>query len=133
MADLKIILKNSRVDDIIKLKDEAVKRALETIGIQVQNYATALCPHDTGRLEGSITYATVSNHSEPRAPAGGGDDVGSAPDDKSVVIGTRVNYAAYVEYGTSRYPHPRPFLKPAFMDHQTEYKQIIEENLQDVK
>ncbi|WP_407553075.1 HK97 gp10 family phage protein [Streptomyces sp. Pv4-95] len=63
-----------------------VKRAVERTGTDVQNEARRLAPVDTGRLRSSI----VSRRE------GGIRGVGYA-------VGTNVNYAAAVEYGTA--PH----------------------------
>ncbi|MFE0329070.1 HK97 gp10 family phage protein [Streptomyces sp. NPDC058960] len=99
-----------------------VARAVERTRIDVQNEARRRAPVDTGRLRSSIV-----SHTE-----GGGRSLG-------YVVGTNVNYAAAVEYGTA--PHvikpkykralywpgaahpvaqvnhpgtrPRPFLRPA--------------------
>lgn len=63
-----------------------VKRAVERTRIDVQNEARRRAPVDTGRLRSSIVSRAE----------GSGRSLG-------YVIGTNVNYAAAVEYGTS--PH----------------------------
>jgi HK97 gp10 family phage protein len=63
-----------------------VKQAVERTRIDVQNEARRRAPVDTGRLRSSIVSRAE----------GSGRSVG-------YVIGTNVNYAAAVEYGTS--PH----------------------------
>jgi HK97 gp10 family phage protein len=69
-----------------------VKRAVERTRIDVQNEARRRAPVDTGRLRSSIV-----SRSE-----GSGRSVGYA-------VGTNVNYAAAVEYGTA--PH---VIKPRY-------------------
>jgi HK97 gp10 family phage protein len=69
-----------------------VKRAVERTRIDVQNEARRRAPVDTGRLRSSIV-----SRSE-----GSGRSVG-------YVVGTNVNYAAAVEYGTA--PH---VIKPKY-------------------
>lgn len=61
----------------------------------------------TGRLKNSITHAVS------------GDDV---------YIGTNLEYAPYVELGTSRMA-PRPFLRNGIANHIDDYKRIAEEGL----
>ena len=73
----------------------AIPAALEEIGLVAEGHAKKKCPVDTGRLRNSITHAVE-----------GGDSGGRA------VIGTNVEYAAYVELGTSR-QKAQPYLKPA--------------------
>lgn len=69
-----------------------VKRAVERTRIDVQNEARRRAPVDTGRLRSSIVSRAE----------GSGRSVG-------YVIGTNVNYAAAVEYGTA--PH---VIKPKY-------------------
>lgn len=71
---------------------------LARFGILVQNGARQRCPVDTGRLRASIM-------STP-----GRDSRGPYVD-----IGTNVEYAPFVEYGTMR-TRAQPFLRPALMD-----------------
>lgn len=93
----------------IEAKNDAVIRALEAIGLQAEGYAKAKCPVDTGNLRNSITHRQEGEDTE--------------------VIGTPVEYGKYVEYGTVKYPHPRPFIKPAAFEHADEYKGIFKEYL----
>lgn len=85
---------------------EVVATALEAIGLQAEGYAKLICPVDTGRLRNSITHAVEET-------------------ENAAYVGTNVEYAAYVEMGTSRM-RARPYLKPAVMDHVPEYKAIAE-------
>lgn len=88
-------------------KDELVQKALETIGLIGEGYAKLACPVDTGRLRNSISHAV---------------------DEQSAVIGTNVEYAAYVEYGTTK-TKAQPYLKPAATEHGDEYREIVESTL----
>ena len=89
--------------------DQALARALEEVGLVAEGYAKKACPVDTGRLSNSITHQV-------------------RPFEKSVYIGTNVEYAPYVELGTSRMK-PQPFLRPAAADHEGTYKKIFESEL----
>lgn len=84
----------------------AIEKALEEVGITAEAYAKLKCPVDTGRLRNSITHAVESS-------------------EKAVYIGTNVEYAPYVEMGTSR-QKAQPYLRPAATEHTEEYKRIIE-------
>lgn len=89
--------------------DSAIGVALEEIGLLAEGYAAEKCPVDTGHLRGSITHEVDS----------GGD---------AVYIGTNVEYAPYVELGTSR-QKAQPFLRPAASEHGAQYRQVLEKAL----
>lgn len=108
--EMKITISEDNTEEIARLATEAGKAALETCALIAEAYAIKLCPVDTGRLRGSITH---------------GVDMGEL----CAFIGTNVEYAAYVEYGTSRMK-PQPYFKPAINDHIEEYKQIINSALE---
>lgn len=93
-------------DEVKKAFDAAIPPALEAVGLTAEGYAKLLCPVDTGRLRNSISH--VVDESE-----------------KAVYIGTNVEYAPYVEMGTSK-TKAQPFLKPAATNHTDEYRRIIE-------
>lgn len=120
--------------EVIQAKDEAVAKALETIGLVAERYAKEMCPTDTSRLKNSISHET---------------------DDDTVYVGTNVEYAPYVEFGTGKFAEggggrptpwsyqddkgnwhttngmkPQPYLKPAIENHLDEYKQYLKDELQ---
>jgi phage gpG-like protein len=123
-------------DEVLQAFDMACLKALERCGLQAEGYAIDLCPVDTSRLKTSITHKVVD--SEPAA-----------------YIGTNVEYAAYVEFGTGCYSStgggtpksrwvyigddgkghvgfpmkPQPYLKPAVADHAGTYRNIIKDEL----
>jgi len=72
---------------IEKVKD----RFLEEAGVIVEGTAKRLAPVNTGNLRGSINRETFSDRAE---------------------VGTNVEYAEYVEYGT-RFMGEQPYLRPA--------------------
>lgn len=103
----------------------------------VENYAKINCPVDTGQLRQSITHQVV---------------------DQTGVVGTNVEYAPYVEYGTGVYAKNqmgrqtpwsykdskgnwhttigqqaanggRGFLEPALLDNEKEVLDLIEEEI----
>ncbi len=74
------------------------EKAVLRLAIETQNRARELCPVDTGRLRSSITHIP------------GRDSRGYFVD-----VGSNVEYAAPVEFGTSRAPG-QPFLRPALAE-----------------
>ena len=122
MADIVVeVIDNS--EETIDAKDEAIRRALEAVGIQAEGHAKIKCPVDTGRLRGSISHQVGSGF------------------DSSVYIGTNVEYAPSVEYGHKQqvgryvpaigkrlkraFVPAKPFLKPAIEENLDEYKNIF--------
>lgn len=96
-------------DEVLKGLSDAVERALTRIGLAAEGYAKKECPVDTGNLRNSITNEVRSS-------------------EKAVYIGTNVEYATYVELGTTR-TKAKPYLKPAATEHSTVYKRIMEEEM----
>lgn len=84
-----------------------ISAALEKCGLVAEGYAKRLCPVDTGNLRNSITH-TQSGNTE--------------------YIGTNVEYAPYVEMGTTR-TRAQPYLMPAVVNHADQYKRIVKESL----
>lgn len=80
---------------------------LARFGILVQNGARQRCPVDTGRLRASIM-------STP-----GRDGRGPYVD-----IGSNVEYAPFVEYGTMR-TRAQPYLRPALMDAAQRWSSVM--------
>ena len=130
----------------------AVHVALTAVGAHLEGIAELLAPRDTGRLAGSITWATAEEGSSVRAPAGLWDGIEKPARDNVVYIGTNVVYAAQKEYGgtiravnakylrfktkdgmwhmrKSVYQKPQPFLRPAFDENRAEIKEIFREHL----
>ena len=96
-------------DEVLKGLSDAVERSLTRIGLEAEGYAKKECPVDTGNLRNSITNEVRSS-------------------EEAVYIGTNVEYAAYVELGTTR-TKAKPYLKPAAAEHSAVYKRIIEEEI----
>lgn len=97
----------------IKIKGKKVvnKSAFE-IGLVVEGQAKLLCPVQTGRLAGSITTQSISQGSSPTGPTKAGDVISKPADSNEVLVGTNVEYAPYIEFGTIR-KSAKPYLRPA--------------------
>lgn len=87
---------------------DAIVRGLEKIGLMAEGYAKLAVPVDTGRLRNSITHAQ------------NGKD--------TVIVGTNVKYAPFVEMGT-RKQKAQPYLKPAAQNHAEQYRKILHDEL----
>ena len=103
------ITKTDHASEIISELMGKASRALTACGIAGESNAkieiTEMGAVDTGNLRNSIANTT---------------------DDKMAYIGTNVEYAPFIEYGSSRNPNPRPFLQNAVEYHSDEYHEIIE-------
>lgn len=84
---------------------QAVQKALTQAALNVERGAKQRCPVDTGRLRASITHRAEADRAE---------------------VFTVVEYAPYVEHGTSRRA-ASPFLFPAAEEERPEYERRIRE------
>lgn len=96
--------------ELEQAKREAIEAALEAIGIDAEKYAKLHLDQeprriDTGRLRNSISHAVNTG-------------------EEKVYIGTNVEYAPYVEFGTVKMA-PNHYLKSAASEHTERYKQIV--------
>ena len=82
----------ARINKAVNSLDEKIVEGLEVVGSNIVADAKSWAPVRTGRLRDSIGMSVLNRQLEVYAEA---------------------EYAAYVEYGTSRMA-PRPFLAPAF-------------------
>lgn len=79
-------------EELLNNVDQIVSRQVAKTAYQIERDAKQKCPVDTGRLRGSIT-TNIKN--------------------KEAEVGTNVEYAKFVELGTS-YQAAQPFLIPAY-------------------
>lgn len=103
MSEIKLEL---HTDEILDALDEQIEAALTAVGMQAETYAKQLVPVDTGRLRNSLTYEVDTSN-------------------KAVIIGSGVEYAPFVEQGTSK-RGAKPYLRPAIIDHRDDYQRIVE-------
>lgn len=92
--------------------NEAIGRLLNEWGIVAQDFATANCPYDTGRLRASITYET---------------DVSEG----ATVVGTNVKYAPIVEANdnATHKVGKAHFMRDAITENTGSYQNIAEKHL----
>lgn len=125
----KLISKLEKLDD--------VNQAMEQACILVENEAKIKCPVDNGVLRNSITHYIEDN-----------------PNELIGVVGTNVEYAPYVEFGTGIYSslgngrqdrwkykdakgewhstigqHPQPYLHPALEENRREIEKMFKEQI----
>lgn len=106
MAD---VVFESHLGEFLDALPEQIEQALIAIGMTAETYAKQECPVDTGRLRNSITHEVDMS-------------------EQAAFIGSNVEYAAYVELGTSR-QKAQPYLRPAAENHSFEYKALAQSAL----
>jgi len=108
----------------------ATKRALTAVGQTLETAAARLAPVDTGRLKGSITWAVHDEVSQTRSnKVKAGDAVSRPSDHMTAHVGTNVEYAAHVEYGTVRHPAPQSYLRRALDENKQACTRLYAEQL----
>ena len=98
--------------DFREILEVATERGLVKVGAHLEGLAVELAPVATGRLRGSIVYATKFDKSKWRSPAENKDIISGPKDDRTLHVGTAVKYAEYQEYGTRKMP-AQSYLRPA--------------------
>lgn len=137
-------LKVNKSDEVKKALDSQIKAALYQCGLDAQHYADLLCPRVTGRLHNSITFTIYGDQGGTYKYQDDGKDskgnkspegkkqyeyeYGAVGEEKSMYIGTNVEYAPYVEEG-SKGRVARHFIKNAIENHKDEYRGTIEKYL----
>lgn len=110
MAVIKeVTIENDKTNEVLNALDSQLKRALWAIGEKAEEYAKKDTPVDTGRLKNSISHQEDAN---------------------STYVGTNVEYAPYIEFGTSRGIPAHHMIQNAAENHSSEYKEIAKAALE---
>jgi HK97 gp10 family phage protein len=104
MAD--VIVSNDNREEWSNEFRQRIVAALVAVGEDGTDIASQNAPFDTGWLSEHISYALTD-------------------DDKSVIIGTNVEYGPYQELGTSKYKG-HPYLVPMLNDNKDRFRAMIE-------
>lgn len=97
----KILREFNFIETVEKDVSKLIKNTLHNI----ERDAKKECPYDTGRLRGSITTNIISTYSGE--------------------VGTNVEYAEYVEYGT-RYQSAHPYFEPAVEKNEDKFNEELD-------
>jgi HK97 gp10 family phage protein len=81
-----------RLNNVRQVVEAAGPKQAALLALKIRNYAVGFTPVDTGRLRGSIGLKRLN--------------------ETTWRVGTNVDYALYVEFGT-RFQAPQPFMRPA--------------------
>lgn len=101
-------------DDVKARAEKLANLSSFEIGLVVQGYAKSLSPVKSGRLRASIiTAASDGRRTKPSGRGAVDTDFIASPKEKGeTFVGTTVDYAPYIEYGTVK-TFSQPFLRPA--------------------
>lgn len=112
MANFTFTSHKSEVDSKV---NDAIDKLLNEWGIVAQDFATANCPVDTGRLRASITYETDVSEGE-------------------TVVGTNVEYAPVVEANddVTHKVGKAHFMRDAITENTSTYQNIAEKHLKSI-
>lgn len=143
MANVVNVQVTNNTNRVLTAFDQKMLTALMAVGLQAEGYAKLELENsprrvDTGLLRNSITFAidgektNITDYKASKPDADGniqsGTYSGTPPKEsgnkRSVFLGTNVEYAPYVEYGTSKM-EANHFMKNAISKHVDEYKQIF--------
>jgi hypothetical protein len=93
--------------------------------MHLQGQCSELAAVKTGRLKGSVTFATESTPAKPRAPAKEDDGVKHDGQNRTVIVGTNVDYGVWVEYGTER-TAAQSFMRDGYEAVKDDLPQVLE-------
>ncbi len=103
--------------------DKRLGIALTEAAIQLEGEIALRTPVDTGHLRASISHIVPLGRSE-----GGGDRLSGTAPENAAYVGTNVEYAPYVEYGT-KYQKAQPYMRTGFAAAKPAMDRIIEGRL----
>lgn len=129
MAEVKLLGADRLIARLIRMEkaiNPAAVKSIRRVAEEIRDTAKNLCPVDTGSLKKSIrvgSYARPAKHVfSIRVTAGGHI---TNPKSKR-----KVDYASYVEFGTSR-NKPQPFLGPAIKKYKEALAKAIKDEIKE--
>jgi hypothetical protein len=118
---------------------KVVNKSAYEMGLVVEGQAKELCPVNYGYLAASITTQSLTEGTEPSTPSPSANPIGpdsgkpaemkiaKPTDEGEVLVGTPVEYAAHMEFGTIK-TDAQPYLRPALALAQGKVIMIVERN-----
>lgn len=144
MAEITNVKITDNSKEYLKALDSIIDRALKRIGVAAVSHAAEVTPVDTGLARNSITFAlggeepTIKSYQSNATRKNGqptpikkGSYSGTAPNkEKTVFIGSNVEYFPGLEEGTSQSKEMSHMLRKAVTNYGDEYKGFLKEELQ---
>lgn len=125
---------NIKIEDnsgkVLKELDKKTEEILFAVGNELHKSITTFMTEDdivdTGRLKGSISYSTPTrNYSNPSLANKQDDFIKDVKEKDTVVYGSNVEYANYVETGTSR-QRARKYIQTGTTRAVPQIKKVVE-------
>lgn len=144
MPEIQSVKITDNSKEYLKALDSTIDRALKRIGVAAVSHAAEVTPVDTGLARNSITFAlggeepTIKSYQSNAVRRNGqptevkkGSYKGTAPKkDKTVFIGSNVEYFRGLEEGTSQSKEMSHMLRKAVTNFGDEYKRFLKEELE---
>lgn len=114
----------ARLVKLPKSLDLASAEGIKEVAELIRDHAKAICPVDTGSLRASIrkqVYASPATHIHRVGVSAGGYKINPK-------TGRRVDYASFVEFGTSRM-RAQPYMRPAMERYKDKLPKIVKANI----
>ena len=124
MMELKVIGHQQLMAELAEITfhvSPEVEKGLDEVADKIVEAAKDLCPVDTGALRKSIRKEKELRSLYPLTFTIG---VAAGGHEKNPKTGREVDYASYVEFGTSRTP-AQPFMGPAIEKNREEIRRIL--------
>lgn len=129
MEDITIEIKdNSKavLDELQRKTPELLNAIGNELYKNIYNFMTEDKVVDTGRLRGSISYSTKYNdYNNPMSANQPNDFIKGVTEDNTVVYGSNVEYASFVNSGTSR-QRARKFMENGTSRAVPQIKEVVE-------
>jgi len=137
MDNIKVTVLNAKqVEEALKrsknMVGDNIFETLQLIGMLGTKDAKHFVAHDTGRLEGSITY-TINGKQfgyQATGKSKNGDKIKINPKDNVVIWGTNVFYGPFIE---ARAEQGGQFLVKSYLKNKLLFKRMIENAIKKVK
>jgi HK97 gp10 family phage protein len=129
MNEIKITIEDNSTE-VLKEMDKKVAEMLDGMGNElyksIYNFMTEDKVVDTGRLRGSISYSTpFKDYKNPTLANTGNDYITGNKEPNTVVFGSNVEYASYVNCGTSK-QRARKFMENGTYRAIPQIKKVVE-------
>lgn len=112
-------------DKVNKKVEKVIESKLILVGEYVRGQVAILAPKVTGNLRASYVWVTAKQAGKPGGAARKKTTLPKPTDNLSVRIGTNVDYAIPVEFGTNK-RQAKPHLRPGLQISKKAIKKLME-------